>query len=186
MDDSGCVKWINEVWAHRPGAMLKPKSVLVWDMFKSHLTDTAKKLVKSKKTDMEVIPGGLTSVLQPLDVSLNKPFKDSMRTKWSEWMASGQQTYTAAGNMRATSLPTVCQWVKDSWDSIDPKVVVNSFKKCSIINAMDSMEDDMLWEEDDDIPTSPVEQDIIPEEDTYNDNLNGEEWDFVFNQSHVE
>ena len=135
---------------------------------------------------MEVIPGGLTSVLQPMDVLLNKPFKDSMRTKWSEWMASGQQTYTATGNTRATSLPTVCQWVQDSWDSIDPKVVVNSFKKCSIINAMDGMEDDMLWEEDDDIPTSSVEQDIIPEEDTYNDNLNGEEWDFVFNRSHVE
>lgn len=186
MDDSGCVKWINEVWARRPGAMLKPKSLLVWDMFKSHLTDTAKKLLKSKKTDMAVIPGGLTSVLQPLDVSLNKPFKDSMRTKWNEWMASGQQTYTAAGNMRAASLPTVCQWVKDSWDSIDPKVVVNSFKKCSITNAMDGTEDDMLWEEDDDIPTSSVEQDIIPEEDPYDDNLNGEEWDFVFNRSHVE
>ena len=48
MDDSGCVKWI-KVWARRPGAMLKPKSLLVWGMFKSHLTDTTKKLLKSKK-----------------------------------------------------------------------------------------------------------------------------------------
>ena len=51
---------------------------------------------------------------------------------------------------------------------------------------MDGKDDDMLWEEDDDIPTSSVEQDIITEEDPYNDNLNGEEWDFVFNRSHVE
>ena len=49
MDDSGCVKWINEVWDRRPGAMFKPKSLLVWDMFQSHLTDTTKKALKYKK-----------------------------------------------------------------------------------------------------------------------------------------
>ena len=66
------------------------------------------------------------------------------------------------------------------------KSFVNSFKKCSITNAMDGTEDDMLWEEDDDIPSSSVEHDIIPEEDPYNDHLNGEEWDFMFDRSHVE
>ena len=30
---------------------------------------------RRKNTDLAVIPGGLTSRLQPLDVSLNKPFK---------------------------------------------------------------------------------------------------------------
>ena len=38
---------------------------------------------------MAVIPGGLTSVLQPLDVCLNKPFKDHQRKMWVEWMTSG-------------------------------------------------------------------------------------------------
>jgi len=48
----------------------------VWDMFRAHITDEVKAEVAKKKTDMCVIPGGLTSVLQPLDVCINKPFKD--------------------------------------------------------------------------------------------------------------
>ena len=35
-------------------------------------------------TNLAVIPGGLTSLLQPLDVSLNKPFKDNVRKRWMQ------------------------------------------------------------------------------------------------------
>ena len=41
-------------------------------------------MFRAHKTEV-FIPGGLTSVLQPLDVCLNKPFKDRVRKMWSEW-----------------------------------------------------------------------------------------------------
>src|SRR6218665_2361404 len=52
------------------------------------------------RTDMAVIPGGLTSVLQPLDVCLNKPFKDRLRKMWVEWMTSGLGTLTKGTSIR--------------------------------------------------------------------------------------
>ena len=58
--------------------------------------------------------------------------------------------------------------------------------KYSISNAMDGTEDDMIWKEDNDIPPSSVEHDISAEKDPYDDHLNGEEWDFVFDQSRFE
>lgn len=63
------------VWENRPEASRKPESLLVWDMFRSHRTDGVKRRMNESNTDLAVIPGGLTSLVQPLDFSINKPFK---------------------------------------------------------------------------------------------------------------
>ena len=36
------------------------------------------------KTHLAVIPGGLTSQLQPLNFSVNKPFKGFMHEEWTK------------------------------------------------------------------------------------------------------
>ena len=71
-------------------------------------------LREDHNTDITVTPRGLTSVVQPLDVCLNKPFEDHLRVKWTHWMLEGEKTYTVGGNTRAASLETVYQWVKES------------------------------------------------------------------------
>jgi len=45
------------------------------DSFTAHKTDAVKQQFCEKHTNLAVILGGLTSHLQPLDVSLNKSFK---------------------------------------------------------------------------------------------------------------
>ena len=78
--DENCIRlWIDKVWSKRPGGLLKKYSLLVLDQFRAHITETTKKNFKEVKTQIAVIPGGLTSQLQPLDVSINKPFKVLMR-----------------------------------------------------------------------------------------------------------
>ena len=59
--------------------MLKKRSLLLWDQFRAHKTDKVKDVLKNLKISLAMIPGGLTSVLQPLDVVLNKPFKDRLK-----------------------------------------------------------------------------------------------------------
>jgi hypothetical protein len=44
--------------------------MLVLDAFKGHVTDSVKDQLHRMKTEL-VIPGGMTSVLQPMDVSIN-------------------------------------------------------------------------------------------------------------------
>lgn len=147
VDENVLLKWLNDVWFKRPGALLNAKSVMVWDMFRAHLVDSVKRKLKERKTYQVVIPGGCTSVLQPLDVCLNKPFKVNMRHKWNTWMVEGTKHLTKQGNLKRPELTTVCQWVVDSWNEIPSDMVMRSFLKCGISNSLDGMQDDELFSE---------------------------------------
>ena len=56
------------------------------DQFKAHVTESTKRPATKLKKHLAVIPGGLTSQLQPLDVSVNKPFKGFMHEEWGKWI----------------------------------------------------------------------------------------------------
>ncbi|CAG8853582.1 19399_t:CDS:1, partial [Gigaspora margarita] len=51
-----------------------------------------------------VIPSGLTSICQPLDVAINKPFKDYLRKEWLIWMSKGSARKTPKGNLYHTRI----------------------------------------------------------------------------------
>jgi len=115
--------------------------MMVYDSFRGHLVESVKKKFRENGFDLAVIPGGLTSICQPLDVAINKPFKDNFRKEWHLWMANGGAGETAAGNLRRARLSEVCGWVKRSWDNISDEVIIKSFKKCGISNSLNELED---------------------------------------------
>lgn len=185
MDEAGIIKWLNTVWERRNGALMKKPSLLVWDQFAAHLTPKVKANLKTKKITQAVIPGGLTGTLQPLDVSLNKPFKCAMREQWASWMGEGKGELTAKGNMKRPPLPTVVSWVKAAWDQIPADMVKRSFLKCSISNKLDGSEDDALWEDapNDEEISSDIESDAEEGWDADDAKYTQEEWDQIFGAS---
>ena len=115
--------------------------MMVYDSFRGHLVESVKKKFCENGFDLAVIPGGLTSICQPLDVAINKLFKDNLRKEWHLWMANGSAGETAAGNLRRARLSEVCGWVKRSWDNISDEVIIKSFKKCGISNSLNELKD---------------------------------------------
>jgi len=157
MDEAEMKLWAEKVWRSRPGSLLRKKSLLVWDSFQAHLLDSVKWAVRQTNTDIAVIPGGLASILQPRDVSLNKPFEDRLHEQWNNWMIEGQKSFTPTGNTRAASLATLRLWVLDSWRSLPVKMVAWSFKKCGHFQFDGWHRDEILWKETEDVPTTPVD-----------------------------
>ena len=90
------------------------------------------------KTHLTVIPGGLTSQLQPLDVSVNKPFKVFMHEEWAKWIEAPTHHVTPAGRVKRPSIFNVCEW-----QGVKSETIVKSLKKCGISNALDGSEEDI-------------------------------------------
>jgi hypothetical protein len=55
------------------------------------------------KTEFVVILGGRTSVLQPMDVSINKPFKDSLSQQYLTWIADPARELTETGKIKCAA-----------------------------------------------------------------------------------
>ena len=133
--------WVKRVW----GSLNFGRRLLVWDAYKCHITDGVRSCVdKQTNTDVSIIPGGLTSHLQPADVSWNKPFKAAYKEKYSQWMVTGPKTYTAAGNVRAPSKALCLQWVRECWEALPSEMVQKSFRACGISVRVDGSEDEEI------------------------------------------
>ena len=174
IDDNECIKWINKVWVRCLGRLMKRKLLLIWDMFKPHLCKNIKATIKRCNTDIAVISRGLTSVVQSLDVCLNKLFKDGLRQCWNEWMISGDHTFTDAGNMHAASLAIICERVMKSWENISVESIQKSLK--NVASPMPWMV--LKIEKDSNVFDQLLV--ITPENDLYDNQVSAKEWNLIF------
>ena len=139
---------MKKVWHSRLGGLGRRRGLLVYDVFEAHMTESVKAAIARENTNLAVITGGLTSLLQPLDVSLNKPFKDNVRRRWMQWMADGIHEFTAGRQQKKLSEleELICWWILEAWHEIPREMIVVSFLKCSITNDLDCSEDDLVYE----------------------------------------
>jgi hypothetical protein len=185
MDEEGVILWLNQIWSKVQGSLNPKHALLVWDQFGSHLTEKVKRrLEESRKVIPAVIPGGLRSMLQPLDVCLNKPFKSHVREYWHAWMFEGKGRVTPKGNLARPELSTVVTWVKEAWNKIPCEMIVKSFLKTSIANSLDGTQDDILWEDDSEKSDDSESDDEDGSADWCSDMKTGQqEWEDLFGAS---
>ena len=112
MDHKLMQVYLDEVWhpfikrrAEELG--LPAKSLLVMDSFSAHLTDDVTENLQKNNCTSAIIPGGCTSKVQPLDVSINKPFKQILKNKWSHYMKSKVDTLDSQALTAKAKIPNV-------------------------------------------------------------------------------
>ena len=120
--------YAQELWKRGPGCFLKQLwSLLIMDSAKSYLGDVPDSFTKCN-TECNIIDGGMTPLLQLIDTHINKSFKDILKVKWTEWIASGVEEFTHQGNRRRASYELIANWIFETWKS-----VVNDFQQCGHI-----------------------------------------------------
>ena len=89
---------------NRPACFFQqPKSLLIMDSAKSHLGDVPEVFTRYN-TECKIIDVGMIPLLQFLDAHVNKPFKDILKERWAEWIASGTEEFTKQGKTIAVHL----------------------------------------------------------------------------------
>lgn len=87
-------------WLVRVFGKEKERRLLVVDSYKPHQSEESITMAKERcNADVIIIPGGCTSIVQPMDKCINKPFKENMRQSWQGWMREGRAK-TKMGNLK--------------------------------------------------------------------------------------
>ena len=135
--------WGEKVWRPRPVSFFNRTSLLIFDSFSAHIDEGVCNTFKTvHKTTTAVIPGGLTKKLQPLDISVNRSFKNHVREEWEKWMSEGIHTFTETGKMRSATHAEVCNWVIGAWRAVKVTAITNGFRKAGITRVPGATEDD--------------------------------------------
>jgi hypothetical protein len=123
MDDGQMLKWIEKVL--KPFLEQKPpETEVVLDMYKVHISESTTAALAAIGVTAHIIPGGCTSLVQPVDVGINKPFKDRLRFQWWTWII-GQGI--AGSIIKNPSRREVADWIDRAWQSIPGDMVANSW-----------------------------------------------------------
>ncbi|GFU27835.1 HTH CENPB-type domain-containing protein [Nephila pilipes] len=85
-------------------------------------------------SDLVIIPGGMTYLLQPLGVSVSKPKNEAIRRKWNVWLSDSNHTYTASSRMPQPNLLDFAEWMLSTWNELNPPSIKQGFLKCCISN----------------------------------------------------
>lgn len=72
---------------------------------------------------------------------LDEAFQSKVSEQYDEWMASGVQECTEAGNMRPPPRKTIVEWVLTAWARLPTEANTKSFKSCALNLGVDGSQD---------------------------------------------
>lgn len=160
-------------------------AVVIMDNFKGQKTPRVMKLLEENKLHVCLLPPNTTDKLQPMDVAVNKPAKNFLRTKFEDWYANQvmNQLPHAGGasdielyELQPVNLSMVrmkqlsAQWLVEMHDYITahPEFIVNGFIRSGITKALsDSMATDTSEDDSDPETSTELFSDEYDSDDDY-------------------
>ena len=98
---------------------------MVMDRFTGHTGDAFATAVTDNGGELFLIPGGCTSILQPLDCTIMFAFKSRVRQQWKLWKIHNTDHLGRCPQIQRTEFVDI---VSRAWDGISPEAVRKSWE----------------------------------------------------------
>ena len=126
-DERNMRRWIDEILV--PYLQERAEGVPVFlflDQFEVHKSQRTRERLEELGIHLQLIPAGCTGLVQPVDVSIGKPFKGRVRKHWFDWMVAQNPALPTMAN---ASREDAASWVADAWRDFDPNIIRNGWRK---------------------------------------------------------
>ena len=126
MDKRVMLMWVDMVL--KPYVDTAPQNVvplLFLDSYHCHMMNSVVNVIQDLGVEVEDIPGGCTSLCQPVDIGINKTFKAFLHKAWEKWMIDEGIRYGM------TSPPTrelIAKWAVYAKDQIKETHIRNVWR----------------------------------------------------------
>ena len=152
-------------------------NLLILDKTTMHINTNVINTIEKYDTEIKFIPSGMTRILQPLDVVINKPFKEYIRRFYLDYSTS-----IHLDNVKIR-YNTILNWISEIWwdDSlITSSMIKYSFRTTGIANKFDKSEDSLFKgfqrlreevaiEKDKDLKNAEIDDEMLANESSYSD-----------------
>ena len=122
-------------------------ALAIFDVFRGQRTERFLSTLKEHHIEVIFVPANCTDHLEPLDLSINKPFKDQIKSKFVDWYASEVKKQLENGvpleqvkvDMSMSKIKVIsANWILAAIDYItnNPCICVNGFRAAGLIRCM--------------------------------------------------
>ena len=126
-------------------------ALALFDCFSGQTTPDILAMLNKNNIRVVQIPSRCTDKLQPIDISLNKPLKDTLRCAFRTWYAKKVEDQLSSGitidqvliDMLSSLVKNQsANWLISAWSELTnrPDVAVNGFKKAGIYDAVNQVQ----------------------------------------------
>lgn len=155
-DERVALIWVDKILA--PHVATAPKGIIPYlflDKYRCHYQGTVANNIENLGVEWDIIPGGCTGLVQPIDVGVGKPVKHRIRQWLEEWLMQNEG-FERVKPPVARRL--IADWTLKAWDSIHKDTVWNSWRHQPFSYFPDEETREVVYESDDSYSSSSDEE----------------------------